>query len=160
MSERAKQLAGELNQFKRRVIEFVEGCDPKDWSRELDWEQWPVGVTARHLGAGHFQLIEIIDNLLKGEGWPPLTQEVLVQMGNQHAAEHAECSREEVLGILRENGEALSAYVAGLTDAELDRAAKLAMTDSEVSVYQLISLVVLQSGGEHLANMQKAVAAA
>jgi hypothetical protein len=80
-------------------------------------------------------------------------------MGNQHAAEHADCSREEVLAILHENGTALSAYVAGLTDADSDMTAKLAMTDSEVSLCQFISLVVLDSAGEHLANMQKAVVA-
>jgi hypothetical protein len=65
--------------------------------------------------------------------------------------------KEEVLGVLRCNGKALVDYVAGLSDAELDRTGHPALAGGEVTAQQLMEMVILQSGGEHLAHMKAAV---
>lgn len=78
-------------------------------------------------------------------------------MANAHARQHAECTRKDVLEILRRNGAALVDYVAGLTESELDRSGHLALAGGELTAQQLIEAVILKSGGEHLANMKAAV---
>jgi len=45
---------------------------------------------------------------------------------------------EEVLEVLRRNGAALVDYIAGLSDAELNRTGHLALAGGELSAQQLI----------------------
>ena len=81
----------------------------------------------------------------------------LVAMANAHARQHAACTQDEVLGLLRRNGAALVDYVAGLSDAELDRTGHLALAGGKMSAQQFIEAVILSSGGEHFASMKAAV---
>jgi hypothetical protein len=157
MSHNAENLAQRLRGFTAEVIGFVEGCSEENWRKVLAAEQWTVGVTARHIGAGHFDAVGLARMMVKGEKLPEFTMEQLVAMANEHARQHAGCTREEVLGVLRRNGAALVDYVAGLSDAELDRTGHLALAGGELSAQQLIEAVILKSGGEHLANMKAAV---
>ncbi|MCU0592847.1 MAG: DinB family protein [Desulfobacterales bacterium] len=156
MSERAKTLAGRLRGFSDDVIAFVEGCSKKNWKKACAKEEWPVGVTARHIGAAHFEAVDLVRMIVKGEKLPEFTMEQLVEMANEHARRHAACTREEVLGLLRRNGAALVDYVAGLSDAELDRTGHLALAGGKLSAQQLIEAVILKSGGEHFASMKAA----
>ena len=78
-------------------------------------------------------------------------------MANAHAREHADCTREEVAGFVRENGTALSAFISDLSDEQLGRKTWLSLAGGEVTTGQFIDMVVLQSGGEHFANIKKAV---
>jgi hypothetical protein len=48
-------------------------------------------------------------------------------------------------------------YVAGLSEAELDRTGHLALAGGELTAQQFIEAVVLKSGGEHLASMKAAL---
>jgi hypothetical protein len=157
MSERAKNLAGRLRAFTDDVIGFVEGCSDKNWSKVLATEEWTVGVTARHIGAGHFEAVGLARMMVKGEKLPEFTMEQLVEMANAHARQHAGCTREEVLEVLRRNGAVLVDYIAGLSDAELNRTGHLALAGGELSAQQLIEAVILKSGGEHFSNMKAAV---
>jgi hypothetical protein len=157
MSQRAKKLAERLRAFIDDVINFVEGCSEENWRKVLPTEQWTVGVTARHIGAGHFEAVGLARMMVKGEKLPEFTMEQLVEMANEHARQHAGCTREEVQGVLRRNGAALADYVAGLSDAELDRTGHLALAGGELSAQQFIEAVILKSGGEHFANIKAAV---
>jgi hypothetical protein len=58
MDQRAKNLAKRRRRFTDDVISFIEGCSEKNWRKVLATkEEWTVGVTARHIGAGHFNAI-------------------------------------------------------------------------------------------------------
>lgn len=157
MSQRAKNLAERLRAFTDDVITFVESCSDKNWKKMCATEEWAVGVTAHHIGAGHFEALGLARMMVNGEKLPELTMDQLVEMANAHARQHAECSRKDVLEVLRRNGAALADYVAGLTDSELDRSGHLALAGGELTAQQLIEAVILKSGGEHLANMKAAV---
>jgi hypothetical protein len=157
MSQRAKKLADRLRAFTDDVIALVEGCSEKEWSKACPAEEWPVGVTARHIGAGHFEAVGLARMMVNGENLPEITMEQVVGMANEHARRHAGCTREEVLDVLRRNGAALVDYVAGLSEVELDRTGHLALAGGELTAQQFIEAVVLKSGGEHLASMKAAL---
>jgi len=154
MSERAQELAKSLRAFNRGVMAFVDGCAEEQWNKVCAWEQWSVGVTARHIGAGHYTILDLVKKIVAGEKLPEITAAQIVEMANRHAVEHADCKKTEVLEVLEKNGEMLAAYVAGLRDAELDRSSHLALVKGNVTAQQIVEMVVLQSGGEHLANMK------
>lgn len=159
MSERAKGLAERIRAFNKEVSSFVEGCSEKDWAEVLAWEGWPVGVTARHIAAGHYEAVALAKKIISGETLPEITMGSIIAIGNEHAREHAGCTREEVLAILNGRGEALARFVADLEDPELDRTAYLALMGTDVTVCQFIELVILQGGNQHLTNMKAATGA-
>jgi hypothetical protein len=115
-----------------------------------------VGVVARHIGAGHYEAISFARMIINGEKLPELTMDQVIQIANQHAREHADCTKAEVLDILRKNGATLLEFVAGLDDSKLDRSGYLAVMSGEINTQQFIENVILQSGGEHFANMKAA----
>lgn len=155
MSDRSKKLADRLNSFNEEVISFVEGCTEADWQK-IGIEEWPVGVTARHIGANHFTAISGAKLILKGEKFPPMTMEQITENANRHAREHARCTKPEVLEILRDKGRQIIEFVSALQDWELDKTGYLPAFGSELSVEQFIQTVVLQSAGEHFQSMKGA----
>ena len=159
MSQRAQDLVERFNAFNNEVIRFVEACSEEQWDKVCA-EEWSLGVVARHIGAGHYTgAADMAKMIVAGEKMPELTMEQIGEIANTHAREHADCSRAEVLDLLNSNGAALADYVAGLDDAELDRSAHMQLVGGDVSAQQLIEMVIFESGGEHFANMKKALAA-
>ena len=156
MSQRAKELAERLTAFNGEIIAFVENCSDEDWTKVCSGEQWSVGVVARHLAAGHYGVLNLVKLVVSGEPLPDITMEAIDQMNAEHAEEHADCTRAEVLSLLRENGSSIAEYVAGLGDEDLDRAGHLVLLGGDVSAWQVFERVILQSGGEHLASMKAA----
>jgi uncharacterized damage-inducible protein DinB len=141
MSERAQSLADLIQVFNDAVLAFVGRCPDKAWRETCAEEDWTIGVVARHIAAGHLQVIQ-------------LTEEDKIAEGNAHARDHADCSRAEVQHLLKENGEAAVDFAAGLEDEDLDRKGHLPLAGGDVTVEQLLRSVIIQSGGRHLASMQ------
>ena len=156
MSQRTKELVERFTAFNNDFIAFVENCTDEDWQKVCEGEQWAVAVVAHHVAAGHFGAINFVKMIVAGEAIPEITMEVIDQMNAQHAREHAHCTQEEVLTLLRENGSAFAGYLEGLSEADLDRTGYLAATGGDVSAQQLIEMFILQSGGEHLDSMKAA----
>ena len=159
MSARGKDLSERLRKFNNDVMAFVQNCDEGSWVKMCSWEDWTVGVVARHIGAGHYEAVGLAKMIVHGEKLPELTEEMVVANANRHAREHAGCTREEVLDVLKTNGEKMLEFVAGLDDSQLDRKAYLTMLGGDVTAQQFIEAVVLQSGGQHFDNMKAAVSA-
>lgn len=157
MSERAQALSDLIQVFNDAVIAFVDRCPEKAWQRTCQDEDWTVGVVARHVAAGHFQVIKMAQVMLQGESLPALTMEQVIEQGNAHAREHADCTRAEVQKLLVENGTAAVAFAAGLNDEDLDCKSHLDLVGGDVSVEQLLDMVIIRSGGEHLASMQATI---
>lgn len=159
VSQRAKDLAERLGKFNEEVIAFVKKCKDEDW-RKTSWEDWPIGVVARHIGAGHIDgAAKMAGMIVKGVPFPEMTMEQINNMANEHARKHAACAKEEVLEVLQKTGDGLVQFVASLDDASLDRTSYLPAMGTEVSTLQLIENVVLTSAGEHFAGIKKAVGA-
>ena len=156
MNEKARELAGRLRAFNDDLVKFVENCSETNWTKTCEKEGWPVGVTARHIGAAHFEAVELARMIVNGQKLPEFTMDQLVDMANEHARRHAGCTREEVLGLLRRKGGTFADYVAGLSDAERDRTGHLALAGGRLTAQQLVEAVILKSGGEHFASMKAA----
>jgi hypothetical protein len=157
MAQRSEKLAQRLREFSDELIAFVEGCSEKNWQKRCAWEDWTVGVTARHIGAGHFEAVGLAKMIVNGKKVPEFTAEQITQMANEHARDHADCTRQEVLGVLRPSSAALINYVTGLSDKELARTGHLALAGGEITAENLIKALILKSGGEHFANIKAAV---
>ena len=156
MGMKSQKLSERMSAFNATVIEFVQNCSDECWAKQCEAEEWSVGVTVRHIGAGHYGAIELARRMVAGEPLPALTMEQLIEMANAHAREHAGCTRDEVLTILRENGAAMISFVAALDDADLERTAYMEPFGGEVSVSKLLETIILNSAGEHFTSIQAA----
>ena len=156
MSTRGQELSQRLQGFIDELRVVARELTDEDWKKVLDYEQWSIGVTMRHMAAGHLGIAPLARMIINGEKLPDITIEGLIEMANQHAREHADCTKEEVMEILEKNASDVVSFAAGLSDEELDRTGHLAAT-GEVSAQQIIEFVVFSSAGEHLANVKKAL---
>ena len=154
MNQRAKDLAERLTTFNNDMISFVENCPDDGWQKVTTGEQWPVGVVAHHVAAGHYGALEFAKMIVAGETLPELTMDILDQKNAKHAEEHVNCKKSEVLGLLKENGSSITSFVAELDDEKLDRTSHLELVGGEISTQQFIENVIIQFGGEHLSNMK------
>jgi hypothetical protein len=150
-------LADRLNSFNGELISFVENCTEGDWGRVGD-EGWPLGVTARHIGASHYQAVSVLQKILNGEKLPEMTMEQITENANRHAREHAECTKIEVLDILRRYGRKLAEFAGSLEDSELDKTGYLPAIGREMTVEQFIEAVILQGGKQHFESIRSAAA--
>ena len=157
MSQRAKDLSKRFESFRDEVIAFVAALSGEEWNAPCEWEEWTTGVTARHIGAGHFRIFELAGMILEGKELPPLTMDQITEMSNKDSREHSDCTREEALDALRENGAELAGFIAGLSDDDLDRKGSMPAFGGEASVNQMIEFVIFQSAREHLDSMKAAV---
>lgn len=157
MSRRSEEISKEVNGFGDEVIAFVKGLSEDDWNKVCDWEQWSVGTTAYHLGAGHFAISNIAAMIVKGENLPPLTMDQINAMSKKQALEHAQCTKDEALEALKKNRAKMVAYVAGLSDDELDRKGSMPAFGGEVTTEQLIRYVIFDSAVQHFESMKAAV---
>ncbi len=94
--------------------------------------------------------------ILRGEKFPEMTMEQITENANRHAREHAECSKSEVLDILRSHGRQMVEFAGGLEDSELDKTGYLLALGSNITVEQFRESVVLQSANEHFQSMKTA----
>ena len=157
MNQQAHGIAERLETFNNDLIALVEQCSDGDWQKACS-EDWSLGVVARHIGDGHYSgVMEMTRMIVAGQPLPAITPEALVQMANEQAREHADCTKEEVLSILRKNGTMLRDYTAGLSDEELQRKTHLAVLGGEITAAQFIETIILQSAGEHVASMKAAL---
>jgi hypothetical protein len=157
MSQRAKELSKRIESFRDDVVAFVEDLSDDDWKRVCDWEEWTVGVTARHLGAGHFAISAMLAMIVKGEELPQLTMDQVNAMSKKNAQKHTDCTKAEALEQLRKNGAELAAYVSGLTEDKLDRKVSMPAFGGEVTTEKFIDYIIFQSAAQHFDSMKTAV---
>lgn len=159
MSQRAEELSERFAAFNNDVVSFVDKCSADDWRQQCSGEGWTVGVVTHHIAAGHYSTLAWAKMIVEGQPLPDVGFDVIHQANAQHAQEHADCTQEAVLGLLREDGAAIAEYVAGLNDTDLDRTAYLSLTGGDISAGQFIENIIIHSGGEHFASA-KATASA
>src|SRR5262245_23721918 len=105
-SARAQVLAARFEQVNRAFITAVERCTDIQWHATIASEGRAVGVVAHHLAEGYSGAAGLIQQVASGQALPPITMDMINQGNAQHAAQHADATKPEVLDLLRRNGAA------------------------------------------------------
>ena len=157
MSQRAKELSKRIESFRDEVIAYVNDLSGAEWNAQCEAEEWTAGVTARHVGAGHFGIFGLAGMIIEGKELPPLTIDQINENSEKDSRAHADCTKEDALEALRKNGADLVSFIAELSDDELDRQGNMPAFGGDASVSQVIEFVIFQSAQEHFDSMKKAV---
>jgi len=156
MGERANALADTGQKAFDDLAKAVRGLSDGQWKSNCASEGWSVGVTARHVGEGLGVTIGLAQAVAKGEALPPLSMEALDQRNAQHAKDHADCSKDEVLGMIRQNAPNVVSAIRGLSDEQLDRTAHFAPMGRDISAQQVIEMIVIGHVQQHLGSIKTA----
>jgi hypothetical protein len=159
MIGKAADLAAKLEAANAAVIDAVENSSEADWQCVTPSEWWSVGVTARHIAISHVPIMGLVELVATGGEVPPITMEMFHAGNAQHAQEHASCTRDEVLEILRRDGKAAADKLRGLSDEQLDRSASMSFAGgAEMSAQQLVEAILLGHPAQHLESIKAATA--
>jgi len=156
MGERANALADAGQKAFDEFTVTVEGLSDAQWRATCAGEGWTAAVTARHIAQAPPFTLDLAQTVAKGEALPPLSMEALDQRNAQHAKDHADCSKDEVLGMIRQNAPNVVSAIRGLSDEQLDRTAHFAPMGRDISAQQVIEMIVIGHVQQHLGSIKTA----
>ena len=158
MITRAAQLAERFAAVNDEISALITGCTDAQWRQPCADEIRPVGVVAHHTAIVQQAFTRMVALLVAGETYTPNTSmEVIDQLNAQHARENAAVEKEETLGILRASAATIAQQLRCLDDARLDRVAGV-FGGHELTVAQVLEMVVIGHAGAHLASIRATVA--
>ena len=156
MSQKAKELVERFDALNNELISFVEKCSDENWKKVVSGEEWTVGVVTRHVAGGHYGLLDFAKNIVAGNALPEISMDQIDQINAKHVQDHADCTKEEVLGMLRKNGSSIAEFVNGLDDEDLAKTAHFSLAGGDINTKQLIK-IIMHGGTEHLTNIKATV---
>ncbi len=154
MSERAQALAAKFEQVNQELIDVIEECSDEKWRSACAGEGWSVGVTAHHVALDTPLLAGMLRAIASGQSFPPLTAEGPDKANAQHAREHADCTKQETLDLLRREVPLAAGLVRGLSDEQLGRTAEVLAGAPHLSAEHVIQGFVINHVSEHLRSIQ------
>ncbi len=143
-TDRGVDLARRLEESSERLIAAVAACDEAGWHAPCPDEGRSVGVMVHHIASSIPLVAGWAEQLATGGGLPELTMAEVDAQNAAHAGEHAACTKEEALDLLRRNTTAAADRIRGLSDEQLDRAAPFAIFGGRpVSAQGLLEIVLI-----------------
>lgn len=158
MTTRVEQLAAQFAAVNHELSALIIGCTDEQWRQPCVDEARAVGVVAHHAAVVQHAFTGMVATLVAGETYTPNTaMDVIDQLNAQHARENAQVWKEETLGILRASEATIAQQLRSLDDAQLDRVAGV-FGGHELTVAQVVEMVVIGHAGAHLASIRATVA--
>lgn len=143
MSDRANALAEQFEKEISDLIQTIERCTDDQWKAKSGGE-WTVAATAHHVGAQFPLEMEYLTASVKGGPLPSYSWDDINKLNDERAKANADCDKVTAIRQLRDGSAEVSAWLRGLSDADLDRMNALALADGAmVSTQQLIEGGVL-----------------
>lgn len=157
-SPRAAQFAEQFASVNNEMIACVTQCSDDDWRATCADEGWPVGVVAHHVASVLPAFMQFVDVLASGDALPPrISMDKVNQNNAQHAQDYGDVGKSDVLDLLRTHGPSVVQLLSGLSESQLEHSST-AFGGRELSVAQLVEMVVIGHSRIHLASMQRAIA--
>lgn len=136
----------------------MERCSPADWRALCPDEGRPVGVLAHHVAGSYASTARWAQAAAAGQaGSVPVAPSAaaLDERNARHAAQYAECSKDEVLAMLRANGAEAEGIVRTIPDEHLGRTTTVGFLGNlPMSVRQLIEYILIGHPRSHLVSMR------
>jgi uncharacterized damage-inducible protein DinB len=157
MSERAKNLAQQLEHANRDLIHTIEGLSDGQWRAKTPDDGRSVGVVAHHVATSHKSVAGLVGAIAHGKAVPTITMEMIHEGNATHATQFANCTKAETLALLRQNGAAAVATVQGLGETELERTVTFPM--GTMTAAQVVERILIGHANGHHATIRRAIGA-
>lgn len=159
MSERANNLADQLDAVVTEAVSTVEAIPDDKWTAFCEPEQCTVAALAAHLGTATSGVMSfLVQPIADGKPVHPITPEQIDAGNAENARKYANTAKAEVLTIIRSGGNAAVAEIRGMNDEQLDRTAVLFFSPDPVSAEVVIENALVHHLRGHLDSLKAAVA--
>ena len=159
MSSCARELADEFQTANDELVQMLGRATPEQWRmRTLDeGELRPVGVIALHVAVAHLRIARRVEAFARGEPVPGRHPELFDARNAREAANNPEPDQAATIERLRRDGAAITALIAGLSDAQLERTATEDEGGEVLSTAQVIELRQIGHVRSHLHTISAAL---
>lgn len=154
MSNQIEELAARFEALTEELATLVAGCDAARWRQPCANDERPVGVVALHVAEVNTAFAHIVGVFAAGQTYSPSVSMAAVDQENAaQAGARADVTQTEVLETLRAGAAEVARQLRRLDDADLPRLAG-SFGGHELSVGQVLELVVIGHTAEHLASLR------
>jgi hypothetical protein len=156
MTQRSESLANRLQQANDALLAAVEHSTAEQWQARCADGEWTQGFSGYHAGASIGNITGMVQAMADGQPFAPVTFNQIDQMNAEFLSQHADCTRDETLALIRQNSPASVAFVRNLTDQQLDHKVSLAVGLPEMSVEQVIEMLMIGHPAGHMQSILNA----
>jgi hypothetical protein len=154
MSARADALAEKVQGANDALKQAIESSSDEQWKAKCSDGVWTQGFAGYHAANSIGFITGMIQGLAAGQALPPITMAQIDEGNAQDAQAHMDtCSKQEVLSTIASNSPASVQLVRGLSDEQLDRRVSLLQGAPEMSVEQVIELLLVGHSAGHTATI-------
>ena len=158
MSARADALAERLEQGAAALTSFAKSLSDADWRKSVQPDGRPVGVMIHHVASMYPAEVQLAQALATGKSIDDLSWAAVAQMNAKHAHDHGTTSKAEAIELLAKNAGAAAKAIREFTDAQLDRAAPVALYGgAPITTQFFIEDHAMRHSFHHLARIKAAL---
>lgn len=156
MSTRSEGLASKVEKSNNDLLATAESSTDEQWRAICADGDWTQGFAAYHAAASITYISGMVEAMAGGQSLPPITMAQIDENNAAQAKENAARTKQEAVGLIRSNSPAAVQMVRGLTDEQLDRKAALLVGMPEVSVEQVIEMLLVGHPAGHAQSIRGA----
>lgn len=156
MNARAEALAGKVEQANRSLIETITGSTPDQWGAKCADGDWSQGFAGYHAAASVGNIADMVKGMASGQAFTPVTFAQIDEGNAGVHKEHASASQDEALELAKSNSPGAVEMVRNFTDEELDRKVTLAVGLPEMTVEQVVEMLMVGHTAGHTESINKA----
>ena len=156
MSERSEALAVQVEQVNKQLVDTIEGSTAEQWGARCADGEWTQGFAGYHAATSVGSIAAMVKSMARGEPFMPVT---FAQIDEGNAAvhkEHANATREEALALAKAHSPTAVETVRNFSDEELDRKVTLAVGLPEMTVEQVVEMLMVGHTAGHVESISKA----
>jgi hypothetical protein len=159
---RSAQLAGQFEAAHDEFIRLIESLDNHQWhlpgknfpQRINDEDEGrPLGVIAHHVATNGDWIMQRIQTMLAGGPLSPIN---IRAINSEHAREHADVTKDEVLRLLRTSRTRIADAVRAIPDNQLD--IQRETPAGPMSAAQRVERVLIGHMQQHQGSIEAAIA--
>jgi len=160
MGQRSNALADRLEQGARALTELAAGLSDVEWHTRIPKDGRKIGVVVHHVGSMYPLEIQLAQVLAAGQPVENVTWDDIHEVNAKHAREFEAVTKAAALEHVERNSTAAAAWIRGLSDEQLDRAAPVSLNgDAPLTCQFFIEDHALRHSFHHLARIRQALAA-
>ena len=157
MSARADALAEKVEKANHDLLVATEKTTDEQWNEKCADGEWTQGFSAFHAASSIGFITGMVKGIAAGEPFEAITVEQ-IDAGNAEMAKANtdSCTKTDTAQIIKGSSPDAVNFVRGLSDEELDRKATLLQGAPEMSVEQIVEMLLVGHPAGHTASIVNA----
>ena len=157
-TRQAQALADRLEQGAQALAAFARGLTSAEWQTRLPHDGRTAGVVIHHVASVYPIEIQLAQILADGKAITDVTWDAIAEMNAKHAADNANATVADALGLLQQNSKVAADAIRTLSDDQLAQAAPVSLYgDAPLTCQFFLEDHAVRHSYHHLARLRRAL---